>query len=81
MVWPVAGTAHLSKRVKFGTLLNVTSSVLFTTLQHLFRFRYGSFGLLLRCFGGALDFFHVYNTLTFSSGVFALGDCPLIALR
>ena len=57
MVWPVAGTAHLSKRVKFGALLNVTSSVLFTTLQHLFRFRYGSFGLLLRCFGGALDFF------------------------
>lgn len=41
----------------------------------------GWFIVLLRCFGGALDFFRMSNVLIFSTGVFALGDCPLIALR
>ena len=74
MVWPVAVTAHLFQT--FGALLDVTSSAVFTTLQHLFPFRYGLFYCIVVLFRWLMS-----NALIFFTGVFALGDCPLIALR
>jgi len=78
MVWLLASTENLSKRGTFSALLDVTSSAVFTALQHL---GMGCFGFLLGRFGGAFDFFRFTNALTFSTGVFELGDCPLTSLR